>query len=81
VDVRAVVERVWPVTEPDVEPLGGGITNHNFKVGVGGEAFVLRIGRKAVPGSAVEVEIFGESGPGQVAEEPLYDPKGERLRS
>jgi 4-methylaminobutanoate oxidase (formaldehyde-forming) len=35
----------------------------------------------AEPGTAVEVEIFGESVPGSVAEEPLYDPKGERLRS
>ena len=26
------------------EPLGGGITNHNFKVIAAGEAFVLRIG-------------------------------------
>jgi thiamine kinase-like enzyme len=29
-----------------VEPLGGGITNHNFKVTVDGEAFVLRVGGK-----------------------------------
>ena len=27
-----------------IEPLGGGITNHNFKVTAGGESFVLRIG-------------------------------------
>ena len=30
----------------EFEPLGGGITNHNFKVAVGGEVFVLRIGGK-----------------------------------
>ncbi len=42
----AVVERLWPGGEAAVEPLGGGITNHNFKVVVGGEAFVLRIGGK-----------------------------------
>ena len=35
----------------------------------------------AEPGTAVEIEIFGEAVPGLVAEEPLYDPKGERLRS
>jgi glycine cleavage system aminomethyltransferase T len=35
----------------------------------------------AVPGTAVEIEIFGEEVPGTVAEEPLYDPNGERLRS
>ena len=30
----------------DVEALGGGITNHNFKVVADGEALVLRIGGK-----------------------------------
>jgi 4-methylaminobutanoate oxidase (formaldehyde-forming) len=32
------------------------------------------------PGTPVEVEIFGEWVPGEVAAEPLYDPAGERLR-
>jgi 4-methylaminobutanoate oxidase (formaldehyde-forming) len=32
-------------------------------------------------GTAVEVEIFGRWVPGRVAEEPLFDPKGERVRS
>jgi glycine cleavage system aminomethyltransferase T/glycine/D-amino acid oxidase-like deaminating enzyme len=31
-------------------------------------------------GGAVEVEIFGEWVTGEVAEEPLWDPKGERIR-
>jgi thiamine kinase-like enzyme len=44
--VDAVVERLWPGAAAVVEPLGGGITNHNFKVEVGGEAFVLRISGK-----------------------------------
>jgi 4-methylaminobutanoate oxidase (formaldehyde-forming) len=34
----------------------------------------------AAPGTGVEVEIFGEWVPGSVAEEPLFDPKGERIR-
>jgi 4-methylaminobutanoate oxidase (formaldehyde-forming) len=34
----------------------------------------------AEPGTEVELEIFGEWVPGVVAEEPLYDPRGERLR-
>jgi glycine cleavage system aminomethyltransferase T/glycine/D-amino acid oxidase-like deaminating enzyme len=34
----------------------------------------------AEPGSAVEVEIFGDWVAGTVAEEPLFDPKGERIR-
>jgi thiamine kinase-like enzyme len=42
--IDAVVERVWPGGVESVEPLGGGITNHNFKVTSSGELFVLRIG-------------------------------------
>jgi thiamine kinase-like enzyme len=41
-----IAARVWPGRELDLEPLGGGITNRNFKVKVGDEAFVLRIGGK-----------------------------------
>ena len=33
------------------------------------------------PGSPVEVEIFGRWVPGHVSEEPLYDPKGQKIRS
>jgi glycine cleavage system aminomethyltransferase T/glycine/D-amino acid oxidase-like deaminating enzyme len=33
------------------------------------------------PGRPVEVEIFGEWVPGEVATEPLYDPAGERVRA
>ena len=40
---RDTVERVWPGRASVVEPLGGGITRHNFKVVVGGEAFVLHL--------------------------------------
>jgi thiamine kinase-like enzyme len=42
--IDAVVERVWPGGVDSVEVLGGGITNHNFKVTAGGELYVLRIG-------------------------------------
>ena len=38
--------RLWPGRTLQIEPLGGGITNHNFKVSLGGEAYVLRIGGK-----------------------------------
>jgi thiamine kinase-like enzyme len=44
VEVEEIVERLWPGAGATVEPLGGGITNHNFKVVVAGETFVLRIG-------------------------------------
>ena len=32
-------------------------------------------------GTAVEVDIFGQWVPGEVAKEPLLDPKGERVRA
>ena len=35
----------------------------------------------AAPGTAVEVDLFGEWVRGVVTEEPLYDPKGERVRA
>jgi thiamine kinase-like enzyme len=46
VQPEKIAARVWPGTPLDLEALGGGITNRNFKVSVGGEAFVLRIGGK-----------------------------------
>jgi thiamine kinase-like enzyme len=45
-DAEAIAARVWPGRELELEPLGGGITNHNFKVRTDGEAYVLRIGGK-----------------------------------
>jgi thiamine kinase-like enzyme len=42
-DLAAAVERVWPGRGASFEVLGGGITNHNVKVVVDGDAFVLRI--------------------------------------
>jgi thiamine kinase-like enzyme len=46
VEPEAIVARLWPGRDARLEPLGGGITNRNYKVAVGGEAFVLRIGGK-----------------------------------
>jgi thiamine kinase-like enzyme len=39
-----IVAELWPDRNASVEPLGGGLTNHNFKVTVGDEVFVLRVG-------------------------------------
>jgi thiamine kinase-like enzyme len=44
--IDGLVARVWPGGVDAVEPLGGGITNRNFRVEAGGETFVLRIGGK-----------------------------------
>jgi thiamine kinase-like enzyme len=46
VEPEAIVARLWRGRDARVEPLGGGITNRNFKVSVGDETFVLRIGGK-----------------------------------
>ena len=39
-----LAERVWPGQQVSIAPLGGGITNRNFKVEADGQEFVLRIG-------------------------------------
>jgi thiamine kinase-like enzyme len=41
-----IAARIWPGRRLKLDPLGGGITNHNFKVVLDGEAFVLRIAGK-----------------------------------
>ncbi|HEX3455796.1 MAG TPA: choline/ethanolamine kinase family protein [Gaiellaceae bacterium] len=42
--VEDICARLWPGRECRVERLGGGLTNHNFKVTLGNEAFVVRVG-------------------------------------
>jgi thiamine kinase-like enzyme len=44
VQAEEIAARVWPGRRFRVEPLAGGITNHNFRVDCDGERFVLRIG-------------------------------------
>jgi thiamine kinase-like enzyme len=46
VEPEQLAERVWPGQHVSIEPLGGGITNRNFKVEAAGQEFVLRIGGK-----------------------------------
>ena len=43
-DASAAVARLWPGRHATIEPLSGGITNHNFKVVVDGDVYVLRMG-------------------------------------
>lgn len=42
-DIEAIVARIWPGEQARVEVLGGGITNHNFKVDLAEGSYVLRI--------------------------------------
>lgn len=41
---RAAVDRLWPDRPARITELGGGITNHNYKVELDDGVFVLRIG-------------------------------------
>ena len=43
---ETVAARLWPGRATRIEPLGGGITNHNFKVSVDDDEYVIRIGGK-----------------------------------
>jgi len=43
-DPTEAVERLWPGRQARVTALSGGITNHNFRVDIEGDAFVLRMG-------------------------------------
>ena len=36
---ESLAARLWPGRATTIEPLGGGITNHNYKVSLDGEAF------------------------------------------
>jgi glycine cleavage system aminomethyltransferase T len=35
----------------------------------------------AATGTPLSVDVFGERVPAEVADDPIYDPKGERIRS
>jgi 4-methylaminobutanoate oxidase (formaldehyde-forming) len=60
----------------------GRVTSGGFGYTVGRSiAYAYLPAALASPGTAVEVEIFGDWVGGAVAEEPLFDPAGERVRA
>jgi len=60
----------------------GRVTSGGFGYSVARSiAYAYLPAASADPGTPVEVEIFGEWVGGEVAAEPLYDPRGERLRA
>ena len=62
--------------------LVGRVTSGGYGYTVGRSiAFAYLPATDAEPGTTVEVEIFGDWVGGEVAEEPLYDASGSRLRS
>ena len=60
-DVEAIVARVWPGEEPRVEVLGGGITNHNFKVDAVGGPYVLRIAGRDTDALGIDRSVEHEA--------------------
>ena len=73
--------------EPILDPgAGDGVVG---RVTSGGYGYTVRESiaygylpvRLATPGTSVAVELFGERCGAKVVEEPLYDPRGERIRS
>jgi thiamine kinase-like enzyme len=43
-ELTEILAELWPGRDAEVEELGGGITNRNFKIAVDGETVVLRLG-------------------------------------
>jgi len=59
--IEQALARIWPLGVESVEPLGGGITNHNFKVRAGGESFVLRVGGKGTEMLGIDRRVEHEA--------------------
>ena len=60
-DVEAIVARIWPGEEPRVEVLGGGITNHNYKVDAAGGPYVLRIAGRDTAALGIDRSVEHEA--------------------
>ncbi len=64
------------------ERIAGRVTSGGFGYSVGlSIAYAYLPVELATPGTPVAVEVFGDWIDGLVAAEPLWDPKGERVRS
>jgi 4-methylaminobutanoate oxidase (formaldehyde-forming) len=61
--------------------VAGRVTSGGFGYTVGRSIAYAYLPADATPGAAVEVDIFGRWVEGEVAREPLYDPRGERVRA
>ena len=79
-DGRAVALGAEPVRVEGVS--AGRVTSGGYGYTVGRSiAYAYLPADRAEPGQPVEVEIFGEWVPGEVAREPLFDPAGQRIRA
>jgi 4-methylaminobutanoate oxidase (formaldehyde-forming) len=78
-DPRAIALGSEPVRVGD-EAVGR-VTSGGYGYTVGKSIAYAYLPAEHGVGTEVAVEIFGEWVPGVVAEEPLYDPRGERIRA
>ena len=70
-----------PVRVGGTDEIAGRVTTGGYGYTVGRSiAYAYLPPDRAEPGTPVAVEIFGRWVPGEVASEPLFDPKGERVR-
>ena len=80
-DPRAVALGSEPVRTVAGEILGR-VTTGGFGYAVGASiAYAYVPLAETVPGTQLEIDIFGEWVPAEVRPEPLYDPNGERVRA
>jgi 4-methylaminobutanoate oxidase (formaldehyde-forming) len=61
--------------------VAGRVTSGGYGYSVGRSIAYAYVPGDTAVGTPIEVEIFGTWVPGQVADEPLFDPKGSRIRS
>jgi 4-methylaminobutanoate oxidase (formaldehyde-forming) len=79
-DPRAVALGSEPVRRGD--EIVGRVTSGGYGYAVGASiAYAYVPVARADPGTAVAIDIFGEWVGGKVRADPLYDPKGERIRA
>jgi 4-methylaminobutanoate oxidase (formaldehyde-forming) len=80
-DPRAIALGSEPVRTAGGEIVGR-VTSGGFGYAVGSSIALAYVPREsAEPGTQLAVDIFGEWVPAEVRAEPLYDPKGERVRA
>ena len=61
--------------------IAGRVTSGGYGYSIDRSIAYAYLPPQCTPGNAVDVQVFGRWVPATVASEPLYDPKGERIRS
>jgi thiamine kinase-like enzyme len=62
VDAEAIAQRLWPGSSPRIDVLGGGLTNHNYKVTLdAGDAYVVRIAGRDTDLLGIDRELEHEA--------------------